>query len=401
MNQPTFNFSPQGFFKPLKNEFRDWSLIGIILGSLTYTVDQQAFDFIDTYIRNPILDEIIIFTTEKLLYAIIGLFFLTTIWRVWRNPNHHSKLISGAFSLLVTGIVATILKQWFDIPRPFQQISTLTPLVDASLNSFPSAHAAVSFALLIPLYRINHWLGFFWGSFAIFVGMARVYEMVHFPSDIAGGIWIGGLIGALFSNKNTEKILIQWWQQLEFRRQSFHFVAGFMAVYLHWLGIFRWRIILVLLIGGMILSAISAKRNIPVISSILTYFDRPRDRKFPGRGAFYLLLGIFLSIIIFPVKIAYASILILAVGDSLNHLFFDRAPKKLNLPWNRKKSLLGLTLGIMAGTFAAQFFVPIYAALLASMVSLVVETFYIKLGNIFIDDNILVPLIAGAVLMVV
>jgi dolichol kinase len=222
---------------------------------------------------------------------------------------------------------------------------------------------------------------------------------VHFPSDIAGGILVGGLIGAIFSNKNTEKLLSQWWQYLEFRRQSFHLVAGFMAVYLHWLGIFRWRIILVLLILGMITSAISAKRNIPILSNVLEHFDRPRDKKFPGRGAFYLLLGIFLSIIIFPVKIAYASILILAVGDSLNHLFFVRAPKKFNLPWNRKKSLLGLALGIVTGTFAAQFFVPLYAALFASTISLVVETFYIRLGNVFIDDNILVPLTAGAILV--
>lgn len=362
-------------------------------------MDQQAFGFVATYLSNPVLDTIIIFTTETLLYVIIGLFFLATTWRVWRNPNHYSKLISGAFAMVATGIIATILKQWFDVPRPFNQISTLVPLVEASLHSFPSAHAAVSFALLIPIYRINNWLGFLWGSFAIFVGMARVYEMVHFPSDIAGGIWLGGLIGAIFSNKNTEKILLRWWQQLEFRRQSFHFAAGFMAVYLHWLGLFRWRLILGILIIGMITSAISAKRKILIISNILEYFDRPRDKKFPGRGAFYLLLGIFLSIVIFPVKIAYASILILAVGDSLNHLFFDRTPKKINLPWNRKKSLLGLALGISAGAFAAQFFVPWYAALLASTTALLVETIYFRIGRVFIDDNILVPLTAGAVLM--
>ncbi len=224
------------------------------------------------------------------------------------------------------------------------------------------------------------------------------YENVHWLSDIVAGGAIGGVIGAIFSRKETEHALRYAWQRWEFRRQSLHFLAGFLVVFAHWIGVLRLREIAVLLGAGLIICYLTARGKLPWMEKFLRLFERPRAYDFPGSGPFYFLLGTGLVFLLFPVKIAYASILILAVGDSFNHIFIERMPKNINLPWNRRKNITGVVLGIISGTFAAQFFVPWWAALLACGVAICLETYPWRVGNFFLDDNILIPLSAGSVL---
>lgn len=360
-------------------------------------MDLEIFKFFNQHIHTSFLDQWIPILTEKILYIILGIFTLITGFRVWKNPDHQSKLVPALFSLLATGIITAIFKSFFDISRPFITLD-VPALIKASLNSFPSGHTSAAFALLVPLWRISKRIGLLWFLFAILIGFARIYENVHYASDIAGGILVGGVMGAIFSHPVTEKVITTLWQDLEFRRQSFHFVAGFLCVFVHWIGILRLREIGALLLIGLIVSFLSARGKFPFAANIFKIFDRPRDLHFPGKGAFYFLLGVGLSFAFFEVQIAYASILILAVGDSLNHLFGERLPKRFNLPWNRRKSLFGVLIGIAWGTFAAQFFVPFIPAIIAATIAIFLETIPWRIGKFYIDDNVLVPLVAGCVL---
>ncbi len=398
--QNLFSLKPAINLWSIKREILIWLGLGIVLYGISYLLDTTVFDFIDVYFRRPWIDHVSVLLTEQLVYGIFILFLLGAVFRAWYNEDNRSKLLPGAFALCTTSIVTVVIKQFFAIPRPFLQFENLDPLVSASFASFPSGHTAASFSLLIPLYRANKVLGCLWGFFAVLIGISRIYQNVHFPSDIAGGIFLGGVIGAIFSNPNTELLLRKWWKELEFRRQSFHFLSGFLCVFALWAGILNWWVLLILLFVGLVISAISVKRTIPYISDILKMFDRKRDQKFPGRGAFYYVLGIFLAIFLFPTKIAYASVLILAVGDSLNHLFWARSPRRINLPWNRRKHVIGVLIGILAGTFAAQFFVPLIPAFVASSVALISETFPLKIRGFYIDDNVFIPLIAGGILFI-
>jgi dolichol kinase len=152
---------------------------------------------------------------------------------------------------------------------------------------------------------------------------------------------------------------------------------------------------------GLGISYLSQHKKIPFVHWVLQLFDRPRDKNFPGRGAFFFLLGVFFTFLIFKgddIRIAYASILILSVGDSLNHLFSNRVPGQFYFPWNPRKNCLGVAVGIIIGTFAAQFFVPFNAAFLAATVAIMAETVPWHLGRFYIDDNVSVPLIAGWVM---
>lgn len=387
-------------FRALKIELWIWILLGMTLFFLAKYWDSHAFTWINNYISCSFLDQWIVFLTEKAIWFILSLFGAITLWRTWKSEDYQSRLLPAFFAIVAAAIISAILKSWFDIPRPFLELG-LTPLVKQRIfNSygFPSLHTAVAFAALVPLWRIHKWLGLGWALFAILIGFSRVYENVHWPSDIVGGFFIGGTIGAIISKKETDLALKIAWKRLEFRRQSLHFLAGFLAVFAHWMGVLRLREIGVLLLIGLISCWLTARGNLPWLANFLRQFDRPRAYDFPGSGPFYFLLGTGLVFLFFPVKIAYAAILILAVGDSFNHLFVERLPKQWNLPWNRRKSLSGVALGVILGTFAAQFFVPLYAAFLASCVAIGLESYPWRVGKIFIDDNIVIPLAAGSVL---
>ena len=383
-----------------EREFAYWILLGFALLPLGFWLDEKVFAWVIPLHGTP-LDQFVVFLTEYFIFLLLGLFGLTTLYRVWHNENHQSQLVPGCFAVLAAGIIAYVLKSYFGIDRPYIPLA-IDPLVPGHSYSFPSGHTAVAFALLLPLWRINHLLGLSWLVFAIAVGVARVYELVHYPSDIAAGVILGGAVGAIFSHPESRKLFKVLWKELEFRRQSFHFACGFLCVFLHWAGALRLRFIAFILVVGLILSLVAQYKRIPLLSDILGLVDRPRDANFPGRGAFYFCLGVFLTFLIWQedhLNIAYAAILILAVGDSLNHLFAAQV-YKFSLPWNRRRNVVGILVGILMGTISAQFFVPFFPALLASTIAITAETVPWRVGKFYIDDNILVPLVAGGVLWV-
>lgn len=388
-------------FSPIKKEIHWWIGSGIFLYGIGRLLDGYVFGVLQERWRTPFLDQTIVFLTERLIWVILIIFALVTALRVWRNADHKSKLIPALFSIVSTGILSFVLKSFFHVPRPYQyEELSLVPLVHTGSYSLPSAHTAVAFALLIPFYRISKTLGIFWAIFALLIGISRVYENVHFPSDIAGGIFLGGLVGAFFSHPESRKMVDLLWQELEFRRQIFHFSFGFSCVFMHWAGFLRLWQIGVLLIVGLFISYISQFHKISILSLIMEKFDRPRDKKFPGRGAFYFLLGVFLCLLLFNgdnLKIAYSAILILSVGDSLNHLFGAKL-QRIRFPWNKRKNIVGVSIGILSGTFAAQFFVPLFPAFFASTIAICLETVPFRIGKFYIDDNIMVPLVAGGLL---
>ena len=90
-----------------------------------------------------------------------------------------------------------ILKPLVCRPRPYA-LREVALLVKAETDaSFPSGHAASSFAMAFCLaFRKNKWaLPAF--LFAALLAYSRLYLYLHFPTDVLGGIAVGFMCGTL------------------------------------------------------------------------------------------------------------------------------------------------------------------------------------------------------------
>ncbi len=189
--------------------------------------------------------------------------------------------------------------------------------------------------------------------------------------------------------------------KLEVRRQLFHLFFGIFLVVLLLYGFLDKWILLYLILIGLIISFLSKKIKIPIIHLFLKKYERPKEiKKFPGKGVITYLIGAFLATFLFSMEIAMASILVLAFGDSISHLFGVHYGKRKHL-LNDKKFVEGTIAGLFAAFIGALVFLPWYEALLAALFGMIAEVVEIKLGADRVDDNIVIPLVAGFVVKVV
>ncbi len=114
-----------------------------------------------------------------------------------------SFVILPLFNFLVSGgITNYILKFIFARPRPcFEDIVINHP---CPLDfSFPSSHAATSFAVATSLSYLDPKRMYIYYSIALIISFSRIYLGVHFLFDVLGGVFIGVIVSVL-----THKILL-------------------------------------------------------------------------------------------------------------------------------------------------------------------------------------------------
>jgi undecaprenyl-diphosphatase len=109
-------------------------------------------------------------------------------------------LLWKRYALVVFTVVAVAVSDWaayglkaiFDVERPSMRFPDPKPLVTAPLDgSFPSGHAATSFAAATVLtFARPRWAPAFY-LLALAIGFSRVYVGVHYPLDIVGGAVLG------------------------------------------------------------------------------------------------------------------------------------------------------------------------------------------------------------------
>lgn len=183
----------------------------------------------------------------------------------------------------------------------------------------------------------------------------------------------------------------------ELVRQIMHILFGLLIVILFSADLINAWILFYILIASIILSFLSIKLDVPVISWFLKNFERQNTR-LPGEGFVFFLAGSLLAIKLFSQDIALASILILSFGDGISHLIGEGIGKRKIL-FNKSKNIEGLVFGVIAGTIAALFFVSFLEAFVASLAAMLVEAVEIKIRENHIDDNLFVPLVAGTAIL--
>ncbi|MBI4440731.1 hypothetical protein HY639_01045 [Candidatus Woesearchaeota archaeon] len=186
---------------------------------------------------------------------------------------------------------------------------------------------------------------------------------------------------------------------LELRRKMFHMAMGGIFMFLFLEDMVQPIHLFVLLVAGGIVSILSRRYKIPGVWWMLVHFDRPQYlASFPGKGAWFFVLGFLLTTVLFEKEVALASLGTLVIGDALSHVIGVHFGQ-IRHPFSDRKFIEGHIAGALASAFVASFFVPWWIGLLGALVGMFLEGVDIVIGTDPVDDNVVIPLAAGAVMM--
>lgn len=158
------------------------------------TLDFQILDWIQSAIRSAFLDPVMA------VFSYIGnagavWIVLAIILLVFRKTRPAGVAVLAALALgfaLGEGLIKHIVCR----PRPFLVNTAVTLSIKApSGYSFPSGHTTVSFASTFTLTAIlkNKWVALGAYFTAALIAFSRLYNYVHYPSDVICGILLGTL----------------------------------------------------------------------------------------------------------------------------------------------------------------------------------------------------------------
>ena len=149
--------------------------------------------------QSQIFDKIIIFTAVYFPYVVIILagLFLLFHHEIFQAENPFQIFLQKKkeiFLVFFSWILAYILKFLIHMPRPFDILPQVYPLLPENGYAFPSGHATFFMALTFSLFFLHRKAGYIFMFFALLIGFARIIAGVHFPIDILGGFILGALI---------------------------------------------------------------------------------------------------------------------------------------------------------------------------------------------------------------
>lgn len=172
-----------------------------------YSIDVAVFHLINGGLSSWIGDQVwpVITDYDKILAVRI---LLVAAWLLLIIKG--GKRGRTAAVLLVVVLVASdqfssfVLKPLVQRDRPCHLVNGVPAVADVHLlvgcgggKSFPSSHAVNNFAVatLFSMFYRRWRIAFF--AWAAIIALSRVFVGVHYPSDVAGGALIGGLVALL------------------------------------------------------------------------------------------------------------------------------------------------------------------------------------------------------------
>lgn len=146
-------------------------------------------------LQSPLMDSLMLFFTrlgdDGFIWILIAIFLLFT--KKYRKYGVILLLALLAGLIIGNGIIKNLVGR----ARPSWE-QTLPLLIENPTDfSFPSGHTQSSFIAATVLALTNKKWALWAYPLAALIAFSRLYLMVHFPTDVLGGIFIGVLIGAL------------------------------------------------------------------------------------------------------------------------------------------------------------------------------------------------------------
>ena len=131
--------------------------------------------------------------------ALIVLSLLLVYFRKTRKMGT-AMALGIAIGFIITNLFLKVViarpRPYIDESSIFYQLWQTVGMKTESDKSFPSGHTCVAFASMVPLFltgdRKKTWTALI---FAFLMGIARIYLVVHYPTDVIGGLIVGSLSG--------------------------------------------------------------------------------------------------------------------------------------------------------------------------------------------------------------
>lgn len=195
----------------------------------------------------------------------------------------------------------------------------------------------------------------------------------------------------------------------EFLRQLIHILTGIVFILIiNFSGdnaaLVFFVILLALTLFSILVTGLDDTEKSP---RLVRKLERSKKQKIKFQGTILLLSGVFVTLILFPVEIVYASVAIVTFGDSIATIVGTSIGRH-KLPYSDKKSLEGTFSGLIVAFLVAMLFVTPFQAFIGSLGGMFMESAIsmrtIKRANImsvirfFINDNFLIPIFSSALM---
>jgi len=173
------------------------------------SMDTALFHFINSTLANPVFDWLMpVLSGRGVPWLIAVIIALPLVFFLGSRRLKVCALLMVLIIAVGNGLIIDTIKKSVARPRPFVTLADarlfgetgkgfVPPMADGTLpatashNSMPSAHAANCFALAtlaFLFYRRSGWIFF---PLAASVAFSRVYNGVHYPSDVLAGAILG------------------------------------------------------------------------------------------------------------------------------------------------------------------------------------------------------------------
>jgi undecaprenyl-diphosphatase len=155
-------------------------------------MNYRLFHAINSLTGNAAVDSVMKAAARYLIFVVFLAAAILCLRRLARRQLRPVVLTGAA--LLLTFLLGLAEAALYAEKRPFQTHHVHELIAHAPGQSFPSDHATAAFgvAFAIAVFVSRPW-GVVLAFLAVGIGFARVYDGIHYPLDIAGGLLAAAL----------------------------------------------------------------------------------------------------------------------------------------------------------------------------------------------------------------
>lgn len=138
--------------------------------------------------KNFLLDQTMIFGADYLIYFV---FLIITALTIKGSQKEKSAMVLIFLSIPIAVLLIKLIHLFYYLPRPFTTYD-FSPMIHYIEDaSFPSRHTTIATTIAFAYFFAKSKFFLLFLTFALWVGISRIFVGVHYPLDILGGFFLG------------------------------------------------------------------------------------------------------------------------------------------------------------------------------------------------------------------